>query len=123
MTHEQIRDLAIQEAARAFQVPPELIIGRLRPDPVVKARHCVAALLRINFGLKSTTIGRLTNRDHGTILNSVTQHINLTATSMDYRLKSQVVVANVEAAFRDAVNRLRKDDASAAAVILGEDKL
>lgn len=122
MTHEEIRDVATACASHTFGIDEELIRGRTRPDAVAKARHCVAAVMRLYHGMSSSLVGRLTGRDHGTILNSVQQHIAMMQTSSDYRMRARVVIEEVGHRVRESVESIHRNDTAASAVILGEVK-
>lgn len=59
------RSMLIQEAQRAG-IDPELVLGRQRTRPLCYARFRVWRALRLQ-GFSLPGIGRVANRDHGTV--------------------------------------------------------
>jgi hypothetical protein len=60
---------AVDYAAKVFNVTPEAIMSRSRKRPVVLARHGIMLGLR-KRNLTFYEIGRLTNRDHSTVVHA-----------------------------------------------------
>ena len=63
-------NMTLDTIARRFGVTPKQILGKSRRANVVKARWEVFAALK-EEGLSSVAIGRLTNRDHSTVLHAL----------------------------------------------------
>jgi len=60
---------AVEYAAKVFDVTPEAIMSRSRKRPVVLARQGIMLGLR-KRGLSLYDVGRLTNRDHSTVVHA-----------------------------------------------------
>ena len=67
--------MAMQAAARAFDVDSEDILGRRRTEPLVFARQTAYWLIHSGLGLTYSKIGRMFNRDHGNIIHGVRVYI------------------------------------------------
>ncbi len=97
ITHEQIRDAAVGEACRQFNMEPGVILGRPRSESEAIARHAVCAALR-SIGLPFTAIGDLVNRSHGAAMNSLKRHNDMMSTSHVYRARADAVICAAQMA-------------------------
>jgi|TARA_R110002167_G_scaffold218625_1_gene423299 chromosomal replication initiation ATPase DnaA len=81
-TQEDMRlspNKVIKDLSEVFKVSKANIAGRCRLESYVRPRHLMAKLL-YDSGYSSTEVGRLMDRDHGNVLNSVTRANNMIET-------------------------------------------
>lgn len=72
-THNDMRlspNKVLKDLADVFKVSQKDIAGRCRLDSFIRPRHLMAKLL-YDSGYSSTEVGRLMDRDHGNVLNSI----------------------------------------------------
>lgn len=63
----------LRVAGSIYGVDPEAIVGRSRSATVVRARVCAYRMLR-RLGWSFPEIGRLVNRDHSSVLQTLKHH-------------------------------------------------
>lgn len=81
-THEDMRlspNKVLKDLSDVFKVTKANIAGRCRLESYCRPRHLMAKLL-YDSGYSSVEVGRLMDRDHGNVLNSVTQANNMIET-------------------------------------------
>lgn len=79
----------IRLCASAFNVKTADVLGPRRTDAIASARHAAMALIRAKFPkLSYGEIGRLFNRDHGTVMYAVERMNSLVADSPEHRALS-----------------------------------
>lgn len=97
ITHEQIRDAAIAEACRQFNMEPGVILGRPRSESEAIARHAVCAALRA-IGMSFSAIGKLLGRSNSAAMNSLKRHHDMMSTSHVYRARADAVICAAQMA-------------------------
>lgn len=84
-------------AARAFEVPPREIIGRLRFRAVVRARQALTCALYQAYQTSYPQLGQLLNRDNSTLIYSVRKAKRDAAADPDYAERLARIVAACQA--------------------------
>lgn len=78
-THNDMRlspNKVLKDLSDVFKVDQKDIAGRCRSESYIRPRHLMAKLL-YDSGYSSTEVGKLMDRDHGNVLNSIKRANNL----------------------------------------------
>lgn len=69
--HRKAFDVVILFVAQYFDIPAEVIRGESREREVVYVRQVAYYLLKTKYGFSYSTIGKLFDRDHTTVIHGV----------------------------------------------------
>lgn len=88
-------DDIINETARFYQTTPEDIKGPSRVKAIANARHVAIYLIRILTNLSTNAIGNFVNRDHATVIASITKIETMLKTDKDISATVRDITSNI----------------------------
>lgn len=94
LTEEKLNRI-LEYTAEHFAVDINEVLGKKRTSKIALARHCIFYALHSFTLISSTKLGKLLNRDHSTVLNSINQITNYISYENEYKKIIEEYINNV----------------------------